>query len=166
MISRPTNISCGKKICIETSPTSGYCLIPTYTKRKSILGNIWAVESLIPFAKNDSKSGIHKLWNPAILEWRTWNKFEKHQKHEKMENANQMTSRFKALFLWSKALVLWLKQSICQPYDSKHFKAFIKTSYSIYNNGWKNYNIRAWRTWSWVISRLENVKRLLETCSK
>ena len=49
---------------------------------------LWTVESLIPFAKNDSKSGIHKLWNPAILEWRTWKKFGE---HEKMENANQLT---------------------------------------------------------------------------
>ena len=28
----------------------------------------------------------------------------------------------------------------------------------------KNHNIRAWRTWSWVSWRLENVKRLLQPC--
>ena len=37
--------------------------------------------------------------------------------------------------------------------------------YGIYRDGWKNHNLRAWRTWSWVSSRLENVKQLLQPCA-
>jgi len=34
--------------------------------------------------------------------------------------------------------------------------------HSIYRDRWKNHNICAWRTWSWVSSELENLKWLLQ----
>ena len=36
--------------------------------------------------------------------------------------------------------------------------------YCIHRDGWKNHIIRTWRTWPWVSSCLENVKRLLQPC--
>ena len=34
----------------------------------------------------------------------------------------------------------------------------------IYGDGWKNLNIRAWKTWLWFSSRLENLKRGVKPC--
>ena len=49
-----------------------------------------------------------------------------------------------------------LKGSQQQFFSSRH------SIYGIYRYGGRNHNIRAWRTWSWVSSELENVKWLLQ----
>ena len=34
--------------------------------------------------------------------------------------------------------------------------------YGIFDDSWKNHNIHAWRSWSWVSSKWENIKRNVE----
>ena len=59
-------------------------------------------------------------------------------------------------YLWHFATLVQMTQK--SPKDFWRRKA----SLLIYRDGWKNHNIRNWRTWSWVSSSgSENVKRLL-----
>ena len=62
-----------------------------------------------------------------------------------------------------------------QPNDFTHY-LWLQTLYAsnrlfqslyfmgIYGDGWKNLNIRAWKTWPWFSSRLENLKRVVKPC--
>ena len=38
--------------------------------------------------------------------------------------------------------------------------------YCIYGDSWKKYKSRAWRTWFWVSSRWDNIKRNVEPCKR
>ena len=71
---------------------------------------------------------------------------------ENLENSETSTRWVQTLFLRFKTLYSWLKTLYLSTRWLKHF--FLQhLSMKL-----KNDNISAWRTWSWVSSRLENIK--------
>ena len=103
---------------------------------------------------------IEWVWRPWVT-WRTWRTWKRWKISTRWLKSHQKTSEGErqAYVCWGLIKIFiacLLKWSREQSFSSRH------PIYGIYRNGWKNHNIRAWRTWSWVSSELENVKWLLQ----
>ena len=88
---------------------------------------------------------LHNLCHPAIPDRRTWSKLGEHREHGEHGQDGKLQKDDIKHSLWFNALCLTQN-----------------TLFYIYVDGWTNCNISAWRTWSWVTSRLEKVEQLVE----
>ena len=103
-------------------------------------------------------SAQEKLRNPAIPDGIIWRKFGKHGECEEPgKDGKHFQGDFKNT-LFGIQNTLFMTQNTLFVNQTAPNTLF----FSNYFNDWKTDSVRAWRTWSWITSRLENVKQLVE----
>ena len=98
-------------------------------------------------------SGLHRLGHYAILDGRTWSKLGEHGEHGEWRCSPVLHESSWGVLRFSNWDVLQFFNS-----DVLRVSDFLQTIYLRYLQLRKS-NIRAGRTWSWVSSGWENVKR-------